>query len=156
VVFVNLHARDLLDEALRSRESPLAALANRVVFEVTERASLDQVHDVRGKISELRQLGYRIAIDDLGAGYAGLNSFASLEPEFVKLDMTLVRDIDKSHTKEKLVRSMTSVCKELGIQVVAEGVETRQERDLLVALGADFLQGYLLAKPGKPFPTFTW
>jgi EAL domain-containing protein (putative c-di-GMP-specific phosphodiesterase class I) len=79
-----------------------------------------------------------------------------LEPEFVKLDMSLVRDIDSNHTKETLVRSMASVCKELGMLVVAEGVETPQERELLVALGCDFLQGYLLAKPGKPFPTSVW
>jgi EAL domain-containing protein (putative c-di-GMP-specific phosphodiesterase class I)/CheY-like chemotaxis protein len=156
VLFVNLHAGDLVDSALLSPESPLSAVAHRVVLEVTERASLDNVKDVRGKIGELRQMGFRIAIDDLGAGYAGLTSFATLEPEFVKLDMSLVRDIDQSHTKEALVRSMASVCKELGMLVVAEGVETPAERDLLVSLGCDFLQGYLLAKPGRPFPTFAW
>jgi EAL domain-containing protein (putative c-di-GMP-specific phosphodiesterase class I) len=130
--------------------------ANRVVLEITERASLERVKDVKAKLSELRRIGFRIAIDDLGAGYAGLTSFATLEPEFVKLDMSLVRDIDRNHTKEALVRSMASVCKELGMMVVAEGVETPQECDRLVALGCDFLQGYLLAKPGKPFPSFSW
>ena len=108
------------------------------------------------RIAALRRMGFRIAIDDLGAGYAGLTSFATLEPEFVKLDMSLVRDIDKSHTKEALVRSMATVCRELGMMVVAEGVETPEERDLLVALNCDFLQGYILAKAGKPFPTFVW
>jgi EAL domain-containing protein (putative c-di-GMP-specific phosphodiesterase class I) len=156
VLFVNLHARDLMDELLQSPASPLSAVANRVVLEITERASLDTVKDVRTKIAELRKMGFRIAIDDLGAGYAGLTSFATLEPEFVKLDMSLVRDIDRNRTKEALVRSMVSVCKELGMLVVAEGVETPQECDLLVALGCDFLQGYLLAKPGKAFPTFAW
>jgi EAL domain-containing protein (putative c-di-GMP-specific phosphodiesterase class I) len=156
VFFVNLHARDLMDDALLSPRSPLSAFADRVVLEITERASLDQVKDVRATIAELRRMGFRIAIDDLGAGYAGLTSFATLEPEFVKLDMSLVRDVDRSPTKEKLVRSMTSLCKELGMMVVAEGVETPQERDVLVALGCDLLQGYLLAKPGKPFPTFAW
>jgi EAL domain-containing protein (putative c-di-GMP-specific phosphodiesterase class I) len=130
--------------------------ANRVVLEITERASLERVKDVKAKLSELRRIGFRIATDDLGAGYAGLTSFATLEPEFVKLDMSLVRDIDRNHTKEALVRSMASVCKELGMMVVAEGVETPQECDRLVALGCDFLQGYLLAKPGKPFPSFSW
>jgi EAL domain-containing protein (putative c-di-GMP-specific phosphodiesterase class I) len=156
MIFVNLHARDLVDETLLSRSSPLSAIADRVVLEITERASLDGVKDARAKIAELRSMGYRIAIDDLGAGYAGLTSFATLEPEFVKLDMSLVRDVDKNPTKEKLIRSMTSLCKELGMMVVAEGVETIQERDVVVSLGCDLLQGYLLAKPGRPFPTFAW
>jgi EAL domain-containing protein (putative c-di-GMP-specific phosphodiesterase class I)/CheY-like chemotaxis protein len=156
VLFVNLHARDLMDDLLHSPASPLSAVANRVVLEITERASLETVKDVRTKIAELRKMGFRIAIDDLGAGYAGLTSFATLEPEFVKLDMSLVRDIDRNRTKEAVVRSMVSVCKELGMLVVAEGVETPQECDLLVALGCDFLQGYLLAKPGRAFPTFAW
>jgi EAL domain-containing protein (putative c-di-GMP-specific phosphodiesterase class I) len=156
VFFVNLHARDLMDPTLLSPESPLSVIAERVVFEITERASLDGVKDARATIAELRHMGFRIAIDDLGAGYAGLTSFATLEPEFVKLDMSLVRGVDRNPTKEKLVRSLTALCKELGMMVVAEGVETPQERDMLVALGCDLLQGYLLARPGKPFPAFAW
>ena len=154
--FVNLHVLDLMDESLLSPASPLSAVADRVVLEVTERTSLDAVTDPRPKIAELRRMGFRIAIDDLGAGYAGLTSFATLEPEFVKLDMSLVRDVHKSPMKEKLVGSITSLCKELGMMVVAEGVETALERDMLVALGCDLLQGYLLAMPGRPFPTFAW
>jgi EAL domain-containing protein (putative c-di-GMP-specific phosphodiesterase class I) len=156
VFFINLHARDLMDADLLSSKSPLSAIAGRVVLEITERASLDQVKDVRATIAELRRMGFRIAIDDLGAGYAGLTSFATLEPEFAKLDMSLVRDVDQSPTKEKLIRSMTSLCKELGIMVVAEGVETPQERSVLVDLHCDLLQGYLHAKPGRPFPNFVW
>jgi EAL domain-containing protein (putative c-di-GMP-specific phosphodiesterase class I) len=156
VFFINLHARDLMDETLLSPRSPLSAIAGRVVLEITERASLDQIKDARAKVAALRQMGFRIAIDDLGAGYAGLTSFATLEPDFVKLDMSLVRDIDSNRTKETLVRSLVSACRDLGMQVVAEGVETPAERDLLASLGCDFLQGYLLAKPGKPFPRSGW
>lgn len=154
--FVNLHARDLLDETLLSHASPLSAVASRVVLEITERDSLDAIKDARAKIAELRRMGFRIAIDDLGAGYAGLTSFATLEPEFVKLDMSLIRDVDKNPTKAKLIRSMTSLCKELGMLIVAEGVETLAERDVLVDLGCDLLQGYLLARPGTAFPPFAW
>jgi EAL domain-containing protein (putative c-di-GMP-specific phosphodiesterase class I) len=154
--FVNLHSQDLMDDTLLSSESSLSAFAARVVLEITERASLDGVKDPRGRVAELRRMGFRIAIDDLGAGYAGLTSFATLEPEFVKLDMSLVRDVDKNPTKKKLVRSMTSLCRDLGMLVVAEGVETLAERDVLVEAGCDLLQGYLLAKPGKPFPEFAW
>ncbi len=156
LLFVNLHARDLMDEALFSGDAPLSLSAERVVLEITERASLDHVSDVRARVVRLRKLGFRVAVDDLGAGYAGLTSFALLEPEFVKLDMTLIRDIDASQTKQKLVRSVASLCKELGMLVVAEGVETRPERNALVELGCDLLQGYLFAKPDRPFPQFVW
>jgi EAL domain-containing protein (putative c-di-GMP-specific phosphodiesterase class I) len=154
--FVNLHAQDLMDDSLLSHRSPLSAVANRVVLEITERASLDGVKEPRAKLAELRRMGFRTAIDDLGAGYAGLTSFATLEPDFVKLDMLLVRDVDTNPTKQKLIRAMTSLCKDLGMTVVAEGVETVPERDALVALGCDLLQGYLLAKPGRAFPEFVW
>jgi EAL domain-containing protein (putative c-di-GMP-specific phosphodiesterase class I) len=156
LLFVNLHARDLMDETLFSLESPLSAIAERVVLEITERSALDDVDDARAKVGRLRQMGFRIAVDDLGAGYAGLTSFATLEPELVKLDMTLVRRIDTSPTKQKLVRSVTALCKELGMMVVGEGVETRAERDVLVDCGCDLLQGFLLARPDRPFPGFVW
>ncbi len=155
-LFVNLHARDLLDPELVALTSPLAKIAHRVVLEITERASLDEVPQARSKVAELRAMGFRIAIDDLGAGYAGLTSFAALEPEIVKLDMSLIRDVDTSTTKQKLVRSMAGLCKDLGIAVVAEGIETIAERAMVIELGCDLLQGYLLAKPGRPFPTFAW
>lgn len=154
--FVNLHPHDLLDPTLRSPDAPLSLVAEHVVLEITERASLDGVKNVHSTVAELRAMGFRIAIDDLGAGYAGLTSFATLEPEFVKLDMSLIRDVDKSDVKGKLVRSMTALCKDLGMQVVAEGIETIEEREALVDAGVDLLQGYLFAKPGRPFPTFVW
>jgi len=156
LLFVNLHSRDLMDETLFMLEAPLSNIAERVVLEITERASLDAVDDARSKVSQLRQMGFRIAIDDLGAGYAGLTSFATLEPELVKLDMTLVRGIDSNPTKQKLVRSVTSLCRELGMTVVGEGVETRAERNTLIECGCDLLQGYLIARPDRPFPSYNW
>jgi EAL domain-containing protein (putative c-di-GMP-specific phosphodiesterase class I) len=156
LLFINLHARDLADENLSSPSSALASIASRVVLEITERASLDDVKDVRSTVTRLREIGFRIAIDDLGAGYAGLTSFAQLEPEFVKLDMTLVRDVHLNAIKQKLVRSMATLCKDMGITVVAEGIEIPEERDSIVELGCDLLQGYLLARPGRSFPEVTW
>lgn len=155
-LFVNLHVRDLLDPTLTAQESPLSRIASRVVLEITERAALDEVGDVRPRIARLREMGFRIAIDDLGAGYSGLTSFAQLEPEVVKLDMSLVRGIDSSATKQKVVRSMSSLCRDMGMLVVAEGVETPAERDALVELGCDLLQGYFFAKPSRPFPQISW
>jgi len=156
VLFVNLHPRDLLDPSLMDPGSPLARIAKQVVLEITERSAIDDIDDVRGKVAALRELGYRIAVDDLGAGYAGLTSFATLEPEIVKLDMTLVRDVHITPTKQKLVRSMTALCHDMGMMIVAEGVETKDERDALIEAGCDLLQGYHFAKPARPFPVVRW
>jgi EAL domain-containing protein (putative c-di-GMP-specific phosphodiesterase class I)/CheY-like chemotaxis protein len=151
-IFVNVHAADLSDDNLYSRAAPLSDHAGRVVLEVTERSSLHRVTNLRERIASLRQLGYQIAVDDLGAGYAGLSSFSQLEPDIAKLDMSLIRGIDASGRKASIVRSMISVCQqELGTSVVCEGVETLAERDTLESLGADLLQGFLFARPERQF-----
>lgn len=155
-LFVNVHAWELRDDELSAKASPLSQAAKRVVLEITERASLDEVKGAAERITSLRALGYRIAIDDLGAGYAGLTSFATLSPDVVKLDMSLVRGLDEHPTKQSIVRSMVALSAELGMEVVAEGVETIAERDVLVGLGCDLFQGYLFAKPGRAFPEPTW
>jgi EAL domain-containing protein (putative c-di-GMP-specific phosphodiesterase class I)/CheY-like chemotaxis protein len=155
-IFVNLHVRDLLDPELIGEQSPLLPFADQIVLEVTERASLDEVPDVRQRVAELRRAGFRIAVDDLGAGYAGLTSFALLEPEIVKLDMSLIRDVHVTPTKRKVVRSMTNLARDMGMLVVAEGIECIEERETLIELGCDFLQGYLLAKPAPAFPEIRW
>ena len=152
VLFVNLHSSDLNDEELFSTSSPLSEHAHRVVLEITERASLDQVADVKGGLKKLRQLGYRIAVDDLGAGYSGLASFSQLEPDIVKLDISLIKEIDMSSRQASIVRSMITVCaRDLGTQVVCEGIETEAERDTLEGLGATLFQGYLFARPERAF-----
>ncbi len=153
LLFVNLHTRDLLDPQLYEASAPLARFADRVVLEITERATIDDVKDIQARVSVLRYNGYRIALDDLGAGYAGLSSFAALEPEVVKLDMSLVRNVHQSDVRRRLIESMTAVCKEMGKLVVAEGVEVAEERESVLGVGCDLLQGYLLAKPGPPFPS---
>ncbi len=152
MLFVNLHTQDLLDADLFDRDRPLARIAEHVVLEITERASLLHVRDVQTRIARLREMGFRIAVDDLGAGYAGLTSFAQLEPEVVKLDMSLVRGVHAQPTKLTLVRTMVAMCRELGMQVVAEGIETAEERDAMVQTGCDLMQGYLFARPGVAFP----
>jgi EAL domain-containing protein (putative c-di-GMP-specific phosphodiesterase class I) len=155
-LFLNLHPLDLADEELFDELAPLTQLASRVILEVTERAAIEEVDAVERRVSQLRERGFRIAVDDLGAGYAGLSSFALLEPEIVKLDVSLLRDIDQSPVKQKLVASMTALCKDMGFLVVAEGIETPAERDCVVSLGCDLLQGFLFARPGRPFPTASW
>lgn len=155
VLFVNLHPEDLADPALYEADAPLTPFAERVVLEITERASLEHIRNLRERVAELRELGFRIALDDLGAGYAGLTSFTQLEPEFVKLDMELVRDIHQNKMKHKIVRSMVQLCHDMGKCIIAEGVESAAEYQVLVDLECDMLQGYLLARPGKGFPRIT-
>jgi len=153
LLFVNVHTKDLMDNVIYSPDTALARMANHVVLEITERARLEVIPDAPGRIARLRSMGFRIAIDDLGAGYAGLTSFASLEPNFMKLDRSLVEGIHQSNTKMKLVGAMINACRELGVQVVGEGIETVAERDALISLGCDLLQGYLFARPEPPFTT---
>src|SRR3569832_121841 len=156
LVFVNVHTDDLQDATLFAPDSPLAPYASRVVLEITERAALVQVMDLMARMEQLRGMGYRIAVDDLGAGYAGLTSFAQLEPEVVKVDMSLVRGVDASATKQKLLGSIIGLCHDLKIQIVAEGIETVEVRDALIRLGGDLCQGYFFAKPERPFPRVTF
>jgi EAL domain-containing protein (putative c-di-GMP-specific phosphodiesterase class I) len=155
-LFLNLHPDDLLDDRLLAPDGPLAAAASRVVLEITERATISKVCDVQRRVARLKELGFQIAIDDLGAGYAGLSSFVTLEPEIVKLDMSLIRDVDTSPTKRRIIGSVVSLCRQLGVTVVAEGVETMAERETIARLDADLLQGYFIARPGPPFPAINW
>jgi EAL domain-containing protein (putative c-di-GMP-specific phosphodiesterase class I) len=149
-VFLNLHSLEFADEELYSEANPLRGLASRVILEVTERHSIDQVADLKDKVAALRALGFWIAVDDMGAGYAGLNSFAALRPDIVKLDMAIVRGIDQDPYRRTLVRSMNSMCRDFGIPLVAEGVETEAEKAVLVDLGCEYLQGFLCGSPRAP------
>jgi EAL domain-containing protein (putative c-di-GMP-specific phosphodiesterase class I) len=156
LLFINLHAMELADDRLLAPDAPLSRHAARVVLEVTERAPLEQIRDATTRVAQLRALGYRIAVDDLGAGYAGLTSFAHLEPDVVKVDMSLIRGLDRSPMKQKLVGSIVSLCRDLGIEIIAEGIETPAERDALVRVGGDLCQGYLFARPEKPWASINF
>ncbi len=155
-IFLNLHSLDLLDEGLYSAAAPLSTFADQIILEITERAALEQVGDIAGRISRLRQLGFRLAIDDLGAGYSGLNYFALLSPDIVKLDISLIRNIHQDGVKAKIVGSLCTLCRELGIGVVGEGIEVAAEALTASQLGCDLLQGYFFARPDHPFPQVIW
>lgn len=154
--FVNLHPADLADHDLYEPGAPLSRHARRVVLELTERTSLETVPELPVRLDQLRALGYRLAIDDLGAGYAGLSYFAQVRPEIVKIDMSLVRGIDADAIRQRVVLSLVTLSTGLGMEVIAEGVETEGERDTVVRLGCTYVQGYLLARPGPAFPTVVW
>jgi EAL domain-containing protein (putative c-di-GMP-specific phosphodiesterase class I)/CheY-like chemotaxis protein len=151
-LFINVHSLELEDEELHSRQGPLTSSAKDVVLEVTERGRIDAVSDLTRRVARLRSLGYRIAVDDFGAGYAALNSFASLRPDIAKLDMALVRSVDRDPYRRRLVTSVTSMCRDLGILLVAEGIETEAEKTTLIELGCDLLQGFLIGPPQPVSP----
>jgi len=146
--FVNLHPYEVRAGTFGSVREPLRAVAERVVFEVTERASLEPGPLLDATLAEIRSTGFRVAIDDLGEGYAGLASLVHLQPEFVKIDMSLVRGIDRAVLRRSIVGAIVRIARESGFTVIAEGVETTAECDALAELGCDFLQGYLFGRPG--------
>lgn len=147
-LLVNLHPQDLFDSQLQIGQMPLSVVANRVILEVTEHASIGQRRDVERTAQQLRNMGFGIAIDDLGAGlYAGLNRLLYLRPSLVKLDMELVRGIQFDSMQRTLVSTMIRLCEDLGIQIIVEGVETKEERDVLADFGCDLMQGYFFARP---------
>lgn len=154
--FVNVHAYDFLDPELFHPEAPLTRYASRVVLELTERASGESIADLRERVTRLREMGFRLAIDDVGAGYAGLQYFAQLAPDFAKIDMSIIRGLDTDPVRQRIVLSLAQMCRDLGIKVVAEGVETVGERDALVRIGCDALQGYLLGRPAEAFAPVQW
>jgi len=120
---------------------------DRIIFEVTEG---EQVQDRAHLVSifhAYRRFGFHTAIDDFGAGYAGLNLLAEYQPHLVKIDMDLVRNIDRDRPRQVIVASIAAMCRELGIEVLAEGVETRAECEFLAGAGIALMQGYWFSKP---------
>ena len=130
---------------------------DRLIFEVTEGEQvLDREH-LKHVLEEYRRQRFRSAIDDFGAGYAGLNLLAEFQPDIVKIDLDLVRDIDTRTVARKIVSALVALCRDLGVTVIAEGIETRAEFAVLEAIGVNLFQGYLFAKPGfqhLPNPVF--
>nr|WP_206667643.1 EAL domain-containing protein [Roseomonas nepalensis] len=129
--------------AARRHRFPL----NRLQFEVTEGEKVGDPDHLTAIFREYRARGFRVAIDDFGAGYAGLGLLARFQPDVIKLDMDLIRGLDNDRVRRSIVGAVLSVCAELNIAVVAEGVETRAELDALRALGVRLVQGYLFARP---------
>lgn len=148
-LFVNLHPLELDDPALFSAEDPLASLGERVVFEITERVPLLELDRAVANGEVLRQRGASLAVDDLGSGFACLNTFAALRPEIVKLDMALTRNLDTRPVQRRIVAALVELAHQLDCRVVAEGVETQAEREALLELGCTLQQGYLYGRPER-------
>ena len=124
----------------------------RVVVEITEHAAVADYAALRQALRDLRARGLRLAVDDAGAGYASLRHVVQLSPDLIKIDMSLVRDIDSDPVKQALASSLVSFAQATGALLIAEGVETQAECDTVDGLGVGLVQGYLLARPGEPAP----
>jgi len=149
LLFLNLHPEELRDPEFIAIESFVAQWAGQVVFEITEVAKIADFDHVGQVIARLRGSGFRVALDDVGAGYSGLEALARLEPDFVKLDMRLVHALSTDRRTRRLVKHILEFARDEGMQVVAEGIETERQREAVVDLGCPLLQGYLFGK-GKP------
>jgi EAL domain-containing protein (putative c-di-GMP-specific phosphodiesterase class I) len=113
-----------------------------VVVEITERMAVDRQDAFQAALRGFKARGYRVAVDDMGAGHASLQSLAAIEPDFLKFDVSLVREIDRSSIKRSLLESLRTLAEKIHAQVIAEGVEREQERATLLALGIDLGQGF--------------
>jgi len=120
---------------------------DKLIFEVTEGEKIQDKDHLRQIIQYYKQRGFLTAIDDFGAGYAGLNLLADFQPDIIKLDMALVQNISHDLVRISIVKGVLQVCHDLNIQVIAEGVETLEDLQVLQELGISFFQGYLFAKP---------
>jgi diguanylate cyclase (GGDEF)-like protein len=151
LLFLNVNPQELNGDALYQADSALWKHARRVVLEITETDEISDFAAAREQLSRLRAAGFRIALDDFGAGYQGFTSLALLEPDFVKLDMGIVRGITAASPAGRLTRHIREFCADEGIATIAEGVETQAEVDALCELGIDLMQGYYFARPSPPF-----
>lgn len=129
---------------------------NHIIFEFTESEQLDTQH-LLNILRAYKAMGFRTAIDDFGAGYAGLGLLTRFQPDIVKLDMDLVREIDTDRAKRAIVRNILNMMADLGVTPVCEGIETVGEYQALRDLGVSLMQGYLLAKPEtEALPGVAW
>ena len=119
---------------------------NRIIFEFTESEAMDADH-ILNILRSYRAMGFKTAIDDFGAGYAGLGLLALFQPDIVKLDMALTRGIDQDPVRQAIVAGIVLVAQRLGIRIIAEGIESVGERDALIELGIRYMQGFFFARP---------
>lgn len=121
--------------------------SDRLIFEFTENEEMGDPNHVAGIISTYRQMGFGTALDDFGAGYAGLSLLARFQPDMLKLDMELIRGVEAGGARRTIVESIVRMCEELGLTVIAEGIETAAELDAMAAMGIRYVQGYFFARP---------
>lgn len=146
LLFLNVDPADFADPEF-TEQSLGVEDPRRVVIEITERTAIKDYPKFRGRLKAFRDAGFRFAVDDAGSGYAGLGSIANLEPDFIKLDMSLINCIDSNFIKQNLVETMVRFANDQGAMVIAEGVERKEEFDAVRGLGVHLVQGFYLHRP---------
>lgn len=129
--------------AARAHGFPL----DKIIFEVTEGERVQDGPWFAEILREYQRCGFKTAIDDFGAGFAGMKLLADFQPDIIKLDMDLIRNVDTHRPRQAIVRNLVRLCEEMQIDVIAEGIETAAERDFLWDTGIHLMQGYLFARP---------
>ncbi len=148
MLFLNLHPEQLSDPRLLSHTmAPVLDYAHRCTIEITERRPLSEAPDWERVVGQLQEAGFHIAVDDLGSGYNSLSILADLQPTYIKVDMSIVRDIDREPRKQRLVDLLARFAEATSAQLLAEGVETLDEARCLRDCGAHLFQGYFFGKP---------
>jgi EAL domain-containing protein (putative c-di-GMP-specific phosphodiesterase class I) len=153
VVPASMYDPDFQGTALIQLLEGLGLSPDRIVLEVSEQYAIENYSLFTEALQNFKQLGFSIAVDDIGAGYSGLEKIAHLNPRYLKFDMQLVRDIDESKVKREMARALKTFADKMDSKIIAEGIEREGERQACVDLGIDFGQGYLLARPA-PLETF--
>jgi EAL domain-containing protein (putative c-di-GMP-specific phosphodiesterase class I)/GGDEF domain-containing protein len=151
-LFINCSAHAFVDPDLMSsailEEVRLAGRDPRdIVFEVTERVAITEWKEVRAVLASLRRIGFSIAIDDMGAGYSSLQAVAEVEPDYLKFDISLVRDVHRSPIKRNLLETLVVLADKIDARAIAEGVESQEEFQALRAMGVGLAQGFYFAVP---------
>ncbi|MEO6877067.1 MAG: EAL domain-containing protein, partial [Gemmatimonadaceae bacterium] len=146
LLFLNVDPHDFSDPAFNENE---VKHPERVVIEITERTAIKDYPKFRERLKIFRERGFRFAVDDAGSGYAGLGSIANLEPDFIKLDISLINGIDTNFIKQNLVETMVKFSNDHGAMVIAEGVEKSEEFEAVKALGVHLVQGFFLHRPSQ-------
>lgn len=124
-------------------------LPSSIIFEITERDSIEGLRFLKDNIKGLRDKGFRIAVDDTGAGYASLHTISEILPDIIKIDRSVIQDIDTNSVKESMLKGLLLIARETGSLVVAEGIEKREEAEVLSRNQVDLVQGYYYARPGS-------
>ncbi|MBA4370164.1 MAG: hypothetical protein C0418_01110 [Coriobacteriaceae bacterium] len=157
LMFINIEPEAVADPELRdvmfgSVLSEAGLDPQQIVLEITERTAIDDFRTFRATLEHLRAMGFAVAVDDAGAGYGSLQVLAEVRPEWLKIDMSLVRGVDTDEVRSHLVESIVMFAQRIGVKLVAEGIETEGELRRIRELGVGYAQGFLFAKPSPTFP----
>ncbi len=158
ILFINVEPDSVADpdlhEAVTTNMLTHAAITpDRIVLEITERSAILDFSSFRSTLEYVRALGFKVAVDDAGAGYGSLQCLAELRPEWIKVDISLVRGCDTDPVRAQLITSLVNYSDSIGVKLIAEGIETREELDRLRELGVSYGQGFLFSLPVAPFPS---